>query len=78
MTYPGHVQNGAVILDEAIDLPEGARVTVALAEESASLLDDLSLPSLYDQFQSFMGAAEGLPDDLALNHDHYLHGQPRK
>ena len=24
------------------------------------------------------GTAEGLPEDLAHNHDHYLHGTPRK
>jgi hypothetical protein len=78
MTYPGHVQNGAVVLDEPISLPEGAKVTVALENDRGSLLDDSSLPSLYDQFQPFVGAAVGLPEDLAMNHDHYLHGQPKK
>ncbi len=78
MTYPGHVQNGAVILDAPILLPEGAKVTVALTDEHGPPLDDSSLPSLFDQFQSFIGAADGLPEDLALNHDHYLHGQSKK
>ena len=78
MTYPGHVQNGAVVLDGPIRLPEGVKVTVALADESVPLHEDSSLPSLYDQFQSFIGTADGLPEDLALNHDHYLHGQPKK
>lgn len=78
MTYPGHVQNGAVVLDEPVCLPEGAKVTVALAENSASFEDESDMPSLYDQFQAFIGTAEGLPEDLAANHDHYLHGQPRK
>lgn len=26
------------------------------------------------KLQSFAGAAKNLPDDLAANHDHYLHG----
>jgi hypothetical protein len=25
-----------------------------------------------------IGKAAGLPKDLAENHDHYLHGQPKK
>ncbi len=78
MTYPGRVQNGAVVLSEPIRLPEGAKVTVALAEERDSLLDDFSFSSLYDQFQPCLGERDGLPDDLALNHNHYLHGQPNR
>jgi len=26
----------------------------------------------------FAGTAEGLPRDMARNHDHYLHGTPRE
>ena len=26
----------------------------------------------------FAGTAEGLPPDMARNHDHYLHGTPKK
>ena len=26
----------------------------------------------------FAGAVRGLPSDLARNHDHYLHGRPKK
>jgi hypothetical protein len=26
----------------------------------------------------FAGTAEGLPRDMARNHDHYLHGTPRQ
>lgn len=26
----------------------------------------------------FAGTAEGLPSDMARNHDHYLHGAPRQ
>ncbi|HEX4085983.1 MAG TPA: hypothetical protein VHY22_13800 [Chthoniobacteraceae bacterium] len=26
----------------------------------------------------FAGAVKGLPSDMALNHDHYLHGLPKK
>lgn len=36
------------------------------------------LPTLYDRMKSVVGIAKGLPDDFALNHDHYLHGQPKR
>jgi hypothetical protein len=29
-------------------------------------------------WRRFAGSARGLPPDMALNHDHYLHGLPKK
>jgi hypothetical protein len=34
--------------------------------------------SVWDVFERFAGKAEGLPPDLAENHDHYLYGTPKK
>ena len=31
--------------------------------------------SVWDALLEFAGTAEGLPPDLAENHDHYLHGK---
>ncbi len=28
--------------------------------------------------KQFAGAVRGLPSDMARNHDHYLHGRPKK
>jgi len=68
MVYHGHVRNGVVVLDETTGLPEGAEVQVAVlspnAEES----------TLGARLMKFSGRLEGLPTDLARNHDHYLHG----
>jgi hypothetical protein len=33
---------------------------------------------LWGLFSKWAGKAEGLPSDLAENHDHYLHGAPRR
>ena len=30
------------------------------------------------RLKNFLGAARGLPSDMARNHDHYLHGRPKK
>ena len=72
MVYRGHVQNGIVVLDGMPSLPEGSEVQVAVvppkAEES----------TLGSRLMKFAGKLEGLPSDLARNHDHYLHGAPKK
>ena len=34
--------------------------------------------SVWDTLLEFAGTARGLPSDLAENHDHYLHGAPKR
>jgi hypothetical protein len=78
MVYQGHVENGTVVLDSPATLPDGTRVEIAVIEEREG--EDVSspAPSLYERLKSIVGMAKGLPPDLALNHDHYLHGQPKR
>ncbi len=72
MVYHGHVRNGVVVVEGSPDLPEGAEVRVELlaAEEQCSTLGQ--------RLMRFSGVLRGLPSDLARNHDHYLHGVPKK
>lgn len=77
MTYRGRIENGVIVLDPPADLPEGVTVEVRVVEEAVEPPDD-EVPSLYEQLKDIIGIAEGLPSDLARNHDHYLHGQPKK
>jgi hypothetical protein len=71
MTYRGRVKNGVVVLDEPAELPEGTEVRV-------DPVADETIPTLAEQFQDIIGIASDLPADLALNHDHYLYGAPKK
>src|SRR3954451_22218559 len=72
-SYTGEYHNGVVVFDGIIPpLAEGTKVRIEpldvdppLGELSASLL-------------SVAGKAGGLPLDLAENHDHYLHGTPKR
>ena len=66
----GKVVNGVVVLDEGPKLAEGTRVKVVAQPEE--------LPTLYERFKDVIGKAEGLPPDMAENHDHYLHGLPKR
>jgi len=72
MTYKGHVRNGVVVLDEPVTLPEGSIVQV----EPVRPADDLE--TLRDGLRNLAGTVGNLPENLAENHDHYIHGTPRR
>ena len=46
-----------------------------------AIVDDLAKvrrQTVGDALLEVAGTAEGLPSDMARNHDHYLHGTPRR
>ena len=72
-TYRGEVRNGVIVLDEGTpSLPEGLRVQIEPADLTEALGD------LSARLRRLAGRAEGLPEDLAENLDHYLHGHPKQ
>jgi len=71
MSKTGLVKNGVVILDEGHALPEGARVRIELVGNGEA-------SSLAQGLLQWAGQGVDLPEDLARNHDHYLHGQPKQ
>jgi hypothetical protein len=80
MTYRGQIKGGVVVLDQPVDLPEGTLVEVkeALTPTDASVPQDVL--DLRETLLKFAGVIDdpNLPKDLAKNHDHYLHGSPKK
>ncbi len=72
-TYSGEIRNGVVVFDGAsAPRPEGTKVRVELVDR------DAALKSLSERLLSVAGTAVGLPPDMAENHDHYLHGTPKR
>jgi hypothetical protein len=71
MTLEGTMQNGMIVLDQGATLPEGTRVRVVA--ESA-----VEASSAKELLMQMAGCMTDLPSDLAKNHDHYLHGTPKK
>lgn len=70
MSYTGKIQNGVVVLPPGVKLPEGAEVEVTPRE----VMDDPFV-------QAAMKAAKPRPHwpkDYALNHGHYVSGEPKK
>jgi hypothetical protein len=72
MSLEGTVVNGVIVLDAKEKLPEGTRVEIHCKEvpKAASPLGEMLL--------RHAGKAVGLPEDLAEQHDHYLHGTPKR
>jgi len=74
--FTGRVVNGAVVLDQPGKLEDGTEVRVRLVTKPEIAQENNG--SLSEMLLSFAGVIEGLPEDLALNHDHYLYGLPKK
>ena len=56
--------------DVDVDWPNGLTVQVVTVEED--------IPTLAEIMAKYRGIATDRPEDLAENHDHYLHGTPKK
>jgi hypothetical protein len=77
MIYRGHVENGNIVLEDQVSLPDGTRLKI----EPVEVCDggrESEVPTLYERFQNVIGKATDLPADLAEQHDHYIHGTPKK
>ena len=73
MSFTGQVKQGVVVFDGPARPPDGAVVRV---EEVLQTKADQ--PTWGDVFKDLIGTVDGLPDDMAENHDHYIHGSPKK
>lgn len=71
MQIEGTVQDGVVVLDQKESLPDGARVTVVQQQPATK-------PTLRERLLRLAGTVDDLPEDMAKNHDHYIHGAPKK
>jgi hypothetical protein len=76
MTLQGTVRNGLVFLDPPQQLPDGTRVEVIVHELPAKAGEGTS--SLAERLLKHAGTVPGLPPDLADQHDHYVHGTPKR
>ncbi len=78
MVLVGKVSNGTVILPPDSHLAEGTEVEVRpLPAGDPSALSD-AVTDLTDELVRLAAQTRGLPADLATQHDHYLHGQPKR
>jgi hypothetical protein len=76
MVYRGIVKNGVVVLKEGAQLPEGTEVRIEPVASKEGI--PVTAPTLAEQFANVIGAVPELPSDMAEQHDHYLHGTPKR
>jgi len=75
MTWHGKVTGGVVVLDNPGSIPEGAAVKLEVVRRRKKRAKP---PNGWDELLKLAGMAKSLPPDMARNHDHYLHGRPKK
>jgi len=80
MTYQGHVENGAVVLDEPVTLPDGAKVEVAIVKDTPPPHDGKSFAEWVVDLANSIPEEDvkQMPTDGSVNHDHYLYGAPKR
>ena len=72
MSYTGTVSGGVVKLPPEAALPDGTQVRV----EPLELLEDRQ--RLVDKLKAIAEAMPAMPEDWAEQHDHYIHGTPKR
>jgi hypothetical protein len=58
-----------VVLPPDVDWPDDTEVTIERVDDR---------PTVWEVLEKYRGMAKNLPPDLAENHDHYIHGLPKK
>lgn len=73
MIYTGTIRNGVVVLDDGADLSDGTLVRVEPVGPPA----EPEGPG-HHQLMRLAGVVKDKPSDWARNHDHYIHGLPKR
>jgi hypothetical protein len=67
-----------VVLADPLPLADGTEVEVDVRPVAPAAPPAPGEPSVLEELQDLAGTVEGLPADLAENHDHYLYGTRKK
>ena len=73
----GHVESGRIVVVDDATLPEGAEVKIELVAPSTEKPEERAT-TLYERLKDVAGIVKDYPSDFAENHDHYIHGRPKK
>ena len=80
MSITAVVENDTIKLPPGVHLPDGTEVSIETADaaDAADAAGAASRGTLAERYAKFVGLADDLPEDMAKNHDHYLHGAPKR
>ena len=77
MSLEGTFLNGTVVFSDPPGIADGTVVEVSVKQ----ILEKVQPPpgsTLGQRLMKLAGIANGLPEDMAEEHDHYIHGTPRR
>jgi hypothetical protein len=74
MFLEGTIHEGAIVLEHG-EFPEGARVEVSVIDPTPD--EETAQPTLTFLLK-YAGCMPDLPADFAEQHDHYIHGTPKR
>ena len=63
---------------EKLDPLERARVVTYLRQLNQPPTEGASEGDVWDVLQKYAGTMPELPEDMSVNHDHYLYGTPKR
>ena len=72
MSFTGTVERGVVKLPPEMVLPDGTQVLIEPIEPG------LDRRHLVEKLRAIAQRMPELPEDWAAQHDHYIHGTPKK
>lgn len=85
MSITATVENGTIKLPPDVHWPDGTRVRVEAVKRAeqkrpgeAETKDEKPRSTLAERYAPFIGIVTDAPEDLAENHDHYIHGTPKR
>ncbi len=73
MSITAIVQNDTIKLP--VHVPDGTTVEIIVSTEVKTMP---AQGSFVDTIQDLVGSVDGLPEDFAVEHDHYIHGTPKR
>jgi hypothetical protein len=76
MTYRGQIQNGVVVFQPAVSIPEGSTVDVTVVSNEPK--PGRAEGTLYESLKDVIGIVDDMPADSSVNIDHYLYGVPKR
>jgi len=71
MSITATVSDGKIVLPPEAQWPNGSVVRIELVQAE-------ELPTLLEDMKDFIGVGDENITDMAENHNHYLHGYPKK
>ncbi len=77
MSITGIVEKGTVKLPPGVNLPDGTTVLIQpeTAPDKPRILKE---GHPFAWMEEYIGCIDSLPEDFADEHDHYIHGTPKR